>query len=216
MPFLSKVCGLTRAEDVAQAAAQGAGLLGFLWHPVSPRHCPDLHLAAPQLDRAVLVQVSEDPEAVLATATAYGFQMVQPYFPHGIRPQAVARLRQAGLRVLLPWADEPGQPPIPADLYLWEPSAAQTGVLGGSGQDHPMAYPPPGPFLLAGGLDGDNLAQRLGAVPLALRPRLQGCDAASRLEAAPGRKDPRKVAAFIAAARAYASSRASSRKGPHV
>ncbi|HCZ33127.1 MAG TPA: hypothetical protein DHV93_06535 [Holophagaceae bacterium] len=64
-----------------------------------------------------------------------------------------------------------------------------------------MAFPPPGPFLLAGGLGGDNLAARAAMIPSAARAQLRGFDAASRLEAAPGIKDPLKVAAFVAAAK---------------
>ncbi len=64
-----------------------------------------------------------------------------------------------------------------------------------------MAFPPPGPFLLAGGLDGTKLADRSDALPSAARPHLWGFDAASRLEARPGLKDPAKVTAFVAAVR---------------
>jgi phosphoribosylanthranilate isomerase len=205
MNLLAKVCGLTSAEDAAFAAGQGADLLGFVSHPPSPRHCVDLSVAEAFLDRAVLVMVAERAEAVLETAQHHHFRRVQPYLPAQQRQQGVALLREVGLFVLLPWADEPGQAPVPADLYLWEPSAAQTGVAGGSGQSHPMAFPPPEPFLLAGGLDGTNLAARASALPLDIRPHLRGFDAASRLEASPGVKDPSKVAAFVAAVRHKAS-----------
>lgn len=201
MSLLAKVCGLTTAGDAAFAAAQGSDLLGFVSHPPSPRHCPDLAVAEPFLDRAVLVMVADQAEAMLERARQHGFHRIQPYLPVSGRQHGVTLLREAGLFVLLPWADEPGQPPVPADLYLWEPGAAQTGVPGGSGQGHAMAFPPPGPFLVAGGLDGANLAGRMAALPSAARPGLRGFDAASRLEAAPGRKDPAKVAAFVAAVR---------------
>ena len=199
---LAKVCGLTRPEDAAQAAAAGADLLGFVCHPPSPRHCTDLSIAAPHLDRAVLVAVAESPEALLATARTFGFRRVQPHLPSAERARGAALLREAGLFVLLPWPDEPDQPDVPADLFLWEPSPAVTGVAGGSGQGHAMAHPPPGPFLLAGGLDGTNLAERLSRLPLEARLDLRGFDAASRLERAPGRKDPGRVAAFIHSAHA--------------
>ena len=205
MSLLAKVCGLTRAEDVAQAAGQGADLLGFVCHPPSPRHCADLAVAEGFLDRAVLVMVAEEAEAILDTARRHGFRRVQPYLPQAQRERGVAQLRGAGLWVLLPWPDEPGQPAVPADLYLWEPSPARTGVPGGSGQSHLMVFPPPGPFLLAGGLDGASLADRAAAIPSLAQAGLRGFDAASRLEAAPGRKDPAKVAAFLAAVR-HASS----------
>ena len=200
MSPLAKVCGLTTADDAAFAAAQGADLLGFVRHPASPRHCADLSVAGAHLDRAVLVMVAESAEAVLEMARLHGLCRVQPYLPPAVREAGVARLRAAGLFVLLPWPDEPGQRAIPADLYLWEPSPAQTGVAGGSGQAHAGAFPPPGPFLLAGGLDGANLAARASGLPPSLRSRLKGFDAASRLEATPGRKDPARVRSFITAA----------------
>ena len=200
MSLLAKVCGLARAEDAAQAAAYGADLLGFVCHPPSPRHCADLTLAAPHLDRAVLVMVVEAAEAVLETARTFGFRRVQPHLPRSERARGGARLSEAGLFVLLPWADEPDQLPVPADLYLWEPSPATTGVAGGSGVGHSMAFPPPGPYLLAGGLDAARLGSRLAMLPSEARAHLRGVDAASRLEAAPGQKDPRKVADFIHAA----------------
>ena len=199
---LAKVCGLARAGDAAQAEAAGADLLGFVSHPPSPRHCADLAIAGAHLDRAVLVMVAEAAGAVLDMARAFGFRRVQPHLPPEGRLRGVVLLRQAGLFVILPWADAPGQTPAPADLYLWEPSPATTGVPGGSGQGHAMAFPPPGPFLLAGGLDGDTLRERAALLPPEVRPHLRGFDAASRLEAAPGRKDPRKVTAFIHTAHA--------------
>ena len=197
MKALAKVCGLVRSEDAAFAAGQGADLLGFVCHAPSPRHCADLSVAERYLDRAVLVQVADHADAILATAKRHGFNKVQPYLPAVTRVAGIHSLREAGLFVLLPWADEPGQLPVEADLYLWEPGVAATGVAGGSGQAHAMAHPPPGPFLLAGGLDGDNLQDRVAAIPAEARPRFRGADAASRLEAASGQKDPAKVSAFI-------------------
>ena len=201
MNLLAKVCGLTSAGDAAFAAGQGADLLGFVCYPPSPRHCADLSVAGPFLEWAVLVMVADRAGEILATARRHGFRKVQPYLPEAERAKGAAQLREAGLFVLLPWADETDQAPVPADLYLWETGAAQTGVPGGSGQGHAMAFPPPGPFLLAGGLDGASLAARSAAIPAEVRPDLRGFDAASRLEAAPGRKDPSKVAAFVAAVR---------------
>ncbi len=199
---LAKVCGLVLAEDAAFAASSGADLLGFVMHPPSPRHCADLSVATPFLDSAVLVQVAEQTEDILAMAQRFGFRRVQPYLPAATRQAGIRLLREAGFFVLLPWADEAGQLPIAADLYVWETSAATTGVAGGSGQGHPMAYPPPGDFLLAGGLDAANLRDRQHALSPALRAHCRGVDAASRLEASPGRKDLAKVSAFIRTAHA--------------
>ncbi|NWJ39589.1 MAG: phosphoribosylanthranilate isomerase [Geothrix sp.] len=202
MSALAKVCGLVRPEDAAFAAGQGADLLGFVFHEPSPRNCADLTVAAPHLDRAVLVMVAQHAEAILATARRHGFQKVQPYLPAVAREAGVRLLREAGLQVLLPWPDELDQAPVSADLYLWESSPQVTGVAGGSGMGHAMAHPPPGPFLLAGGLDATNLRERVQGLPAPVRKRFLGVDAASRLEASPGEKDPSKVSAFILAAHA--------------
>jgi phosphoribosylanthranilate isomerase len=203
---IAKVCGLTAAADVTLALAAGAELLGFLCHPASPRHCPEPALAGLAGERAVLVAVAADPGALLALAAAWDTPWVQPYLPLAGRAEAIAGLRGQGRKVLLPWPDEPDQEALEADLYLWETSPARTGLLGGSGQGHAMANPPPGPFLLAGGLLGANLEARLRAMPGAARARCRGFDAASRLEAepvsSPRRKDPALVQAFVQAAHA--------------
>jgi phosphoribosylanthranilate isomerase len=195
--MMAKVCGLTTPADVAAALDAGADLLGFLQHPASPRHCPDLGLARLGGDRAVLVLSALLAEEVLASARRAGTGWVQPYLPGPERARAVALLHADGLRVLLPWPDEPDQDLPEADLYLWETSPRATGLLGGSGQGHPMAFPPPGPFLLGGGLHGAVLPARLALMPPGPRGRCRGFDAASRLEAAPGRKDPVLVSAFV-------------------
>jgi phosphoribosylanthranilate isomerase len=203
---IAKVCGLLTAEDVDRVLAAGADLVGFLHHPPSPRHCPDLGLARLAGDRAVLVTVAADAAELLERVQASGVRWVQPYLPVARRAEAMARLREAGCRVLLPWPDEPGQERLAADLYLWETSARDTGLPGGSGQGHPAAFPPPGPFLLAGGLTGAVLAERFNALPATARSLCRGFDAASRLDRpAPARgKEPMLVEAFLAAAHALA------------
>jgi phosphoribosylanthranilate isomerase len=199
---LAKVCGLVRAEDVVFAASAGADLLGFVSHPPSPRHCADLSVAEPYLDRAVLVQVADGAEAILALARRHGFRKVQPYLPTATREAGVRLLREAGIYVILPWADEAGQGAVPAELYVWETPATATGVAGGSGQGHAMAFPPPGDFLLAGGLDATNLQMCMKSLSSSLRAQCRGADAASRLEASPGVKDPAMVSEFIRMAHA--------------
>jgi phosphoribosylanthranilate isomerase len=195
--MMAKVCGLASPADVAAALDAGADLLGFLLHPASPRHCPDLELVRLAGDRAVLVVVAGTAGGALALARRAGAGWVQPYLPGPERALAAALLRDDGLRVLLPWPDEPGQGAPAADLYLWETSPRATGLLGGSGQAHPMAFPPPGPFLLGGGLGGPVLAGRLALMPPGARDRCRGFDAASRLESSPGRKDPALVSDFV-------------------
>lgn len=206
MRLLAKVCGLTCAEDAEEALQAGADLLGFVVHPESPRHCRDVRSAAAVApERGVLVMVAASAEPILRAADVGGVRRIQAHVPAAHRAEVLGRLIREGYDLLQPWADEPGQVPAGPGPFLWEPSPGQTGCPGGSGQAHPMAYPPPGPFLLAGGLDAASLPTRLAALPPAQLPNLRGVDAASRLEREPGRKDPAKVRAFLAALRAFES-----------
>ena len=197
MKLIAKVCGLARAADARLALELGADLVGFVHHPPSPRHCADIPRASAGAgERGVLVRVGEDADAMIAQARKAELGWIQPHAGDA-RGKVVRAIRAAGFKVLLPWPDEPDQDVVEADLYLWEPSPAATGLQGGSGKGHAALHPPPGPFLLAGGLDGASLQQRLGSLPLDAKRFLRGVDAASRLESAPGRKDPAKVAAFL-------------------
>jgi len=91
-------------------------------------------------------------------------------------------------------ADDLGRPP---DAVLVD--ALIPCVSGGTGTllaDHVLDLLRPLPHLiLAGGLDPQNVADRVARV----RPWM--VDVASGVEAAPGRKDPVKVAAFVHAVR---------------
>jgi phosphoribosylanthranilate isomerase len=89
----------------------------------------------------------------------------------------------------------------------WDPGLwiydAYTPEYGGSGVQAPwslIAAQAERPFLLAGGLTPDNVAEAIRAT------RPDGVDVASGVEAQPGVKDPAKVAAFVAAARGAAGS----------
>ena len=196
--MLVKVCGLTNAEDATFAAKAGADFLGFVDHPASPRHCSDIASAVRGHEaQSILVTVGHDPIKIMTVAQSAGIKRIQPHVPIAFRKAVVEVLRVHGFWVLLPWPDESDQPELKADLYLWEPSPLITGVAGGSGQTHPMAYPPPGPFLLAGGLEGSNRQSRFDIIPKEVRAQAKGTDAASRLERAPGLKDPQMVRAFI-------------------
>lgn len=204
--MLVKICGLTNAADAEFAAAEGADYLGFVVHPPSPRHCTDLAGASREVrERAVLVTVADDADIILRLASAAGIRNVQPYVPKDRRVQVIQRLKSEGCFILLPWVENGDQTVLQADLRIWESDPKETGVEGGSGRTHGMAHPPPGPFLLAGGLEAGNLRELVALMPSACRIDLRGFDAASRLELSPGIKDPWKVRAFIQTAKSIAA-----------
>lgn len=197
MSMIAKVCGIASAADARMALAAGADLIGFVRHLPSPRHCEDLESASAGIGmRGVLVSVGDRIDTIIDEAIGYGLGWIQPYLPARERTNALARAHAAGLKLLLPWPDTADQHATEADLYLWETAPAQTGVHGGSGQAHAAKFPPPGPFLLAGGLDGGNVRDRINALAHEQRRQCRGADAASRLEASPGRKSAGKVQHF--------------------
>lgn len=204
---LVKVCGLTRLEDARWALECGADWLGFIVRSDGPRRIePERaaaivdELAARENARrwqAVAVMNGAGPDESLALAQRAHAHRVQlhgadaarwplefPYpcaFAVGVTPEGV----------LL--ADEP-----PAQ-HLLMLDTSLGGHEGGTGRTWP--WPVAGSIaarrdlLLAGGLHAENVAEAIQA----LKPF--GVDAASRLEARPGVKDPEKVRRYIEAVR---------------
>jgi indole-3-glycerol phosphate synthase/phosphoribosylanthranilate isomerase len=98
---LVKVCGLTRAEDVAVAAEAGADMVGFVLAEASPRRAPGV-LAVPDTMLTVAVVVGE--------SETDGADLVQRYEdePGKVRGRDAALLRH-GMKVAsvvdLPWQE---------------------------------------------------------------------------------------------------------------
>lgn len=198
-----KVCGLTDPAQAAEAAALGADAIGLVFYPGSPRYVPpalagEIVGALPDPGLAVGVFVDEPLDAVLKAARGAGLCRVQL---HGNEPpELVAALRAEGLFVIkaLFSGRAPGMElaaKYSADAFLVE--AGRGKLPGGNAEAWDwrgasvMRDGPP--FLLAGGLDEDNVAraaQEAGA---------EGVDASSSLELRPGVKDMTKVARFLAA-----------------
>jgi phosphoribosylanthranilate isomerase len=206
-----KICGLTRAEDVAVAVEAGAALVGAVLYPRSSRAVAPERLAelfAPARGRALRVAVTVDPDdALVARLAASGaLDLVQL---HGHEtPARVAEVRAAtGLGVVKAvavaeagdLARAAGYAAV-ADRLLLDAKAPAGAVPGGNGIAFDWALlrtrAPAGAWGLAGGLDPANVAQAVA---------LTGAgwvDVASGVEAAPGIKDHAAVRAFCERARA--------------
>ncbi|HEX8201023.1 MAG TPA: phosphoribosylanthranilate isomerase [Isosphaeraceae bacterium] len=209
---LIKVCGLTSRDEALASVAAGADWIGLNFHPASPRWIDPQTAAAiiaalPPPAQAVGLFVDCLPEEVATQADRLGLRIVQL---HGHEPpeDLVAqrhlhvvrafRLADAAtiaeMRAYLRRAAELGRPP---DAVLVDAHVA--GQPGGTGRtiepDLLDRLPPLPRLVLAGGLTPENVAGRVARV----RPWM--VDVASGVEAAPGRKDPGRVAAFVRAAR---------------
>lgn len=206
-----KICGLTRPEHVRTAAEAGAGYLGFVFFPKSPRHVTiaqarDLVLQAPIGVAKVALLVDAGDDEIAAITGAVPLDMLQLHGKES--PERVADLRaRFGLPVMkavgvaeaADLAVLPGYEAV-ADQILVDAKAPKGAALpGGNGLAFDWRLIAgrkwAKPWMLAGGLTADNVAEavrRTGAAQV---------DVSSGVESAPGEKDPAKVAAFIAAAR---------------
>ena len=209
-----KVCGLTDAEAAETAAGCGADFLGFILYAKSPRYLALARFAAmapglPDLPK-VAVSVEPKPEDLAAMERA-GFDFFQVHFRHDLPPaqlegwsQAVGAERLWLAPKLPPAVDVPaGWLPLARRFLL---DAFRADLYGGTGKtsdwhkfaDHRRKHPEQ-VWILAGGLNAENLAEALrqtGAKVL---------DVNGGVESAPGIKDPAKIAAFAAALRAPAT-----------
>lgn len=193
-PFVVKVCGITNEEDARVAIDAGANALGFNFYQKSPRYItPErAHQIAAAVEGDYLkvgIFVKPSVRVLLEVANDIPLDVVQL---HG---DSVALPSSRALRVwrALPATADP-PPAYPSiEAYLLDSPSAR---FGGSGEifDWNIAACFPHRVILAGGLDGSNVAEAIRvASPW-------GVDACSRLELSPGRKDPQRVREFVHAA----------------
>ncbi len=205
-----KICGLRTPGDVAIAAEAGAAYVGLVFYHRSPRHLSvpaarAAALAAPPGVAKVGLFVDPDDallEAVLAEVPLDFLQLHGAETPARVavirarsgRPvikavgvataddlQAIAAHARVADQILVD-----AKPPPGADLPGGNGLAFDWRLL--AGQRWPV------PWLLAGGLTPDNVAEA------AALTGAQQLDVSSGVESAPGVKDPDRIRAFIAAA----------------
>ena len=205
-----KICGVTLPDDAARVAAAGVDYIGLNFWPKSRRYlalerAPLIAGIARSSGSAQIVGVfvDADHDEIVETALAVQLDAIQL---HGDEyPEDLAQL---ALATKLPvWKAIPtGAPKDIENLDQWRtemilldtPSAGRGGA--GKPFDWSLAKEarrryPQQQIMLAGGLDPSNVGVAITMVaPFAV-------DVATGVEAAPGVKDPAKLAAFIAAVR---------------
>ena len=205
----AKICGLRTPADVAAAARAGAGYVGFVHFAPSPRHLAIDDVRALALDvpvgvAKVLLLVDPDDATLDAAVRDVPVDMIQL---HGAEtPARVAAIRaRAGLPVMkavglrdaadLAALDAHAEA---ADQLLVDAKPPRGAALpGGNGVGFDWSLIAgrawAGPWMLAGGLTPDNVAEAV---------RLTGAkqvDVSSGVERVPGVKDAGLVADFLAA-----------------
>ncbi len=198
--MLVKICGITSEADALLAVGLGADAIGFVFAP-SPRQ------VAPQAVRRIIERVppeiltvgvfrNEARTRVVDIVNGIGLRGAQlhgdetaedttwvsqrvPFtikaFPVGHRN--IARIDDFGVETILVDALSPGS----GEVFDWR---LAEGVVD------------PARLIVSGGLHADNVADAIAH----LHPF--GVDVSTGVESEPGRKDPRKVRAFVMAARA--------------
>ncbi len=193
-----KVCGITDETALEAAIEGGADAVGFVLFPGSPRFLA-LDRAASLMDgvpiATFIVTVDLTPAEALVAAEYTGARGIQN---HGLYATDVAAeavdagyLSLHPVRVGLegPELDARDIPDQSMPLY----DTASANDHGGTGVvfDWSVLAEPGRPFVLAGGLGPDNVAEAIQTV------RPFGVDASSGLETEPGIKDPSSIHAFI-------------------
>jgi phosphoribosylanthranilate isomerase len=205
--ILIKICGVTTPEDAAFAAAAGADAIGINFWPGSRRYVP------PSAARAIVEAIPAGVLKVGVFVDAPALEVRQRVDElgldraqlHGDEPalafgafDPTRLIRVVRVRDESSFAAEADWRPA---LWLYD---AHVEGFGGAGVTAPwslIAAQAQRPFLLAGGLTPENVADAIVAV------RPDGVDVASGVELRPGQKDPAKVEAFIFAARAATGAR---------
>ena len=203
--MLVKICGITSEADALLAVGLGADAVGFIFAP-SPRQ------VAPQAVRRIIERV---PPEILTVGV----------FRNEARTRVVDIVNGIGLRAAQLHGDESaedsawvaarvsvtikafpaGHPRIARFDDYGADAVLVDAVSPGSGEvfDWRLAegVVDPARLIVSGGLRPDNVADAIAH----LHPF--GVDVSSGVEAEPGRKDPGKMRAFIAAARAASGER---------
>ena len=193
-----KICGITNEEDALLAVAVGADALGFVFAPGSPRQViPEtvteiLH-RLPAGVITVGVFRNETKERVVELVNTLGLSGAQL---HGREPLSDVRW----IRKRVPFVIQgfsAGDPALaavgngPAYIVLVDADAPGSGTA----FDWALAdaVPPGVRLLLAGGLNGENVAQAIKRV------RPWGVDVSTGVETTPGsgHKDARKLRRFV-------------------
>ena len=193
----TKICGLTRPQDVAAAAAAGANYLGFNFFPKSPRYLDipsagQLALDVPPGIAKVVLVVNPDNALLDAITGGMPLDMIQLHGQES--PERVTEIKaRYGLPVIkvLGVADAEDLPPLEAygrvaDQLLVDAKPPKNAELpGGNGLTFDWRLIAgrrwPVPWMLAGGLTPDNVGDAIamtGATQV---------DVASGVESAPGK-----------------------------
>ncbi len=214
MAVEAKICGVNAPAAVEAAVKGGAGLIGLNFYPPSPRavtpeEAAQLASRIPPGVTRVGLFVDPNDDQLVATLAKVPLDLLQL---HGHEtPRRVAEIRARFARPVMKVIKVAKKADLEAaDAYLGlvdrlmfdakPPKSLKAALPGGNAVAFDWQLLAgrrwPRPWLLAGGLTAENLAEAVRTTGA------RGVDVSSGVEDAPGRKSPAKIAAFLAAVRA--------------
>jgi phosphoribosylanthranilate isomerase len=218
-----KVCGITELQDAVMAAELGAWALGMIFYEGSPRACSlaQARRVVAALRRKVQlcgVFVNAPLDDVLGMSDQLDLSLLQLHGEEGPAYCAEVKRRSGAQVIKAAQVSGPGDvrnlERFHVDFHLLDARSripARAALRGGTGETFDWSLLAERrskvPLILSGGLNTGNVAQAIAAVhPFAV-------DTASGTEAAPGRKDPHKLRAFMDAVGSCGSPAQDGRQG---
>ncbi len=200
--YFVKICGVTTEEDALLAVGLGASAIGFILAPsprqLAPSKIADIVKRLPADTLTFGVFRDESPQRVVDIVHHAGLTGAQL---HGHESPATTQYVRERVNAVIK-AFPAGSPRLHeaddfgADLILVDSPSPGSGRLVDFAMLEGLADAKR--LVLAGGLTPDNVTEAIHRV------QPFGVDVATGVESSPGVKDPRKLAAFLAAARAAA------------
>jgi phosphoribosylanthranilate isomerase len=209
MTILVKICGLSTSDTMETALKQSADFVGLVFFAKSPRNVTlrqATTLAAQARGRAKVVTLVVDADDALLDAIATDVQpdLIQAHGKETPERLAVMK-RRTGIPVYKALRVATVEHVAQASLYASSPfilydamPAEGSSLPGGNGLtfDWSILQNAKTPFMLAGGLTADNVAEAIAKTGAAM------VDVSSGVESSPGVKDAKRIAKFIEAAKA--------------
>lgn len=199
-----KFCGLTRELDIELAISLGVDAIGLIVHAPGPRalelaRAAELRRRLPALVSCVLLSLDADVDSLRRMVDWVRPDLLQL---HGNEPVEVAQAAGRPYLKAIPMAQAASAQAM-LDAHADHAAgfvldAHAPGAAGGAGRAFDWTRLPQlhgRPWLLAGGLNADNVS---AAIELC---RPYGVDVSSGIETAPGQKCRQRMQAFVAAVR---------------
>ena len=206
MELFIKICGITNLEDARSAVSYGANALGFMMYEKSPRKIAKeevLEIIKELPEEVIPVMVFVNPSSEYVERCLEVSSKLIPQFHGDETPAFCSSFGRDFLKALRVSGKEDLQTIFESYSKSWMLllDSYQKNDFGGTGKAFEWKNLKEKefnkPYLLAGGLNPENVEKALSLVSCA------GLDVSSGVESSPGKKDSIKLKKFIEAARNF-------------